>query len=253
VYGKASSVLGKYLAECLMSIRQESSSAFVFVLEDLTASYGKPPRVGGWKPGVTGLHDLHTALAQAAGIHGSDSLLAYDASFSQDLTSYARGSIAQFRGNTGSSEAGEILDNWSNLTRTYLSPEFDLPELHRPVHGDYNTGNVFFSIRDLSEFRVVDWEWAGVGLPHMDLASYLRNAPPEVTTWAIADFARRTPEVSLRTHERLLDRCALERAIWDASLLAAQLSLDPHRSQRLEQGITRALSAALAAWVSLSG
>ena len=159
--------------------------------------------------------------------------------------SYAEEAISRFHGTTNSSVASEVLNDWRRLRDCYMSPEFDVPQIHRPIHGDYNTGNLFMSNIDRGQLKAVDWEWTGFGLPHIDLASYLRSAPPEVTRWAIDDFARREPDLALRAHDRLLSRCALERGIWDASLLANQLESDVDRYQRLEEGITRSLSSAM--------
>ncbi|MEX2624543.1 MAG: phosphotransferase [Acidimicrobiia bacterium] len=253
IYGTAAPVLRQYLADCLFVIRRSGARSFVYVLEDLTVKYGKPPRTGGWQPGVLRMHDLHAALGEAAATHGSESLLNYDGSFGQELMDYAQNAIARFRDTANSSVAREVVDDWSRLSGCYLSAEFDTPQLYRPIHGDYNTGNLFYSRGESGQLKVVDWEWAGIGLPHLDLASYLRDAPPEVTKWAIEDLARREPDLSVRTHERLLLRCSLERAVWDASLLANQLRLDFNRFQRLGQGVTRSLSSAMVALNALAG
>ncbi|MFV1992129.1 MAG: phosphotransferase, partial [Acidimicrobiales bacterium] len=253
IYNAAAPALRNYLADCMLAVRLASPETFLYVLEDLSVNYVKPPRVAGWRPGVLRMHDLHSALSVAAAKYGREDLLIYDKSFDRKLLSYAEETISRIHSSTRSLVAREVLDDWTRLSNCYMSHEFDIPQIHRPIHGDYNTGNLFVSKKDRAQLKVVDWEWTGFGLPHIDLASYLRRAPSDVTRWAIDDLARREPDLTLRAHERVLLRCALQRGIWDASLLASQLGSDVDRFQRLDEGVDRSLSSAMHALNRLAG
>lgn len=250
-YQRAGAQLDAFLPDCLLAT--SLGDTFVYVLEDLTREYGKPPRAGGWETGFRLLHPLHEAMAEAVEAHGSEPLLIYDRAFGERLMGYAEEGIEAFRHDTHSAPADELLTVWKTLRAAYLSPEFDLPELHRPVHGDYNTGNLFVARTGRGALKVVDWEWAGIGLPHMDLASYLRQAPDDVVRWALEVFSAQNPGLTALEHERALWRCVLERSVWDASLLASQSKAEPERAGRLGPGIDRALQTAIAALARLTG
>ncbi|MGB7859308.1 MAG: phosphotransferase [Acidimicrobiia bacterium] len=248
VYGTAAPVLKRHLPVCMLSSRHDGMESFAYVLEDLTRTYRKPPTRTGWSSGIRQMYDIHDGLSHAVETHGDRELLNYGPGFALGLLDFARVAIGRFQEIADDSVSQKVLDEWAGLSDAYVSTEFDLPELLRPIHGDYNTGNVFVASDVDAPIKVVDWEWTGIGFPHMDLAAHLRAAPSNVIQAALADLSNRYPDISIRTHERIFTRCELERGLWDAGLLAAQLVSDSSQIARLEPGVSRSLSKVLHAF-----
>ena len=244
VYNEAGPSMAAFLPHAYLAARVESGQGYLFVLDDLTEQYAHDMSPQGWRNGINGLFRMHSALASAVDAYGSEQLLRFDADFSSALIPYAENAIAAYDAVTGGSSSAQVLQAWPRLQETYLDDEFDLPNGGIPIHGDYNTSNVFIHRRD-NQVKAVDWEWAGLGSPHADLASYLKNPPIEVITWALDQIAERDESRTRYEHERMFLRSTLERAIWDASLQAMQFTSDRNRFGYLGPRVNRALQRSL--------
>jgi aminoglycoside phosphotransferase (APT) family kinase protein len=118
--------------------------------------------------------------------------------------------------------------------------EFYQHGLHGPIHGDYNRSNVHLHARDAAETKVVDWEWAGIGVPHADLAALLKLVDPEHERAVLDVFMSGNPVLDAETHWRTFRWCQLERRLMDAGFLARQQMASPRRVRWLEAYIDRA-------------
>jgi thiamine kinase-like enzyme len=215
------------------------------MLEDLSIEYFKPPRVVGWLAGLRGVAGIHTELGHAADRHGTSDLLRYDSRFREGLMEFGHRAISRFHLSTGERAASHLIDQWADLQRAYLSPRFEVTEPIRPIHGDLNTGNVFVSREPGRSLKAVDWEWAGIGLPHVDYASFVKRAPTAVFDSAVQELVTSYPDLPKVEHETLLRHGLLERCVWDAALLAEQAQIDG-RFERLTPGVRRSLEEAAA-------
>lgn len=242
VYNQAKPGMATFLPHAYLAARVESSRGYLFVLDDLTEQYVHDVSPQGWRNGINGLLRMHSALASAVEAYGSEQLLRFDANFSSALISYTENAIGAYDAVTGGSSSAQVLQAWPRLRETYLDVQFDLPNGGVPIHGDYNTGNVFSNRQDHTKIKAVDWEWAGIGSPHADLASYLKIAPTEVVPWALDRIAQHDTSRTRPDHARMFLRSTLERAIWDAALLAMQFTADRDRFGYLGPSIDRALS-----------
>ena len=96
------------------------------------------------------------------------------------------------------------------------------------IHGDYNPSNVLYHVQRPEQIKLLDWEWAGVGVPHADLVSLMKGARPDVEERALRIFADHDRGLGLAEHRRLYDWCKLERGLLDGAFMAAQfLRLPP--------------------------
>jgi thiamine kinase-like enzyme len=127
------------------------------------------------------------------------------------------------------------------------SLEFETMPTGAPIHGDFNTSNVHISKNGLNNIKLVDWEWAGLGLPLMDLASLLKRTKPEVEKQGLAIYSKHDFSLSPSTLKRFYYWCKLERGILDASFIAVQLldsqttttfSLEKFVEESLQQVLT---------------
>ncbi len=175
VYGRATPVMGAFIPDVYLAHEEEPGRHYVYVLEDLTGGYGKK-RGGplGWRDGINGLFRVQEALALAVDEYGAGHLLVYDDAYSEALVSYAKRALAAYDGGSDGSVRERLLQTWPLLEETYLGDRFDLLDGGMPIHGDFDTRNVFIHRKDRHQVKVVDWEWAGFGWPHGDLASYLK-------------------------------------------------------------------------------
>jgi thiamine kinase-like enzyme len=82
--------------------------------------------------------------------------------------------------------------------------------------------------------KVVDWEWAGIGVPHADLASLLKCVSPDDERMALETFSRGSGQLSAEEHLRLFRWCQLERRLLDAGFIARQQTMSTRQLPRLD-------------------
>lgn len=104
-----------------------------------------------------------------------------------------------------------------------------------PVHGDLNPTNVWTDPYG-DDVRVVDWEWAGIGLPHLDLVCALKRAPADLEGAAVLRFHALQGERSLYDDVVAYRWCRLQRYLLDAGFFARQLAGASASSGRLDLG-----------------
>lgn len=104
-----------------------------------------------------------------------------------------------------------------------------------PVHGDLNPTNVWADPYG-DDVRVVDWEWAGIGLPHLDLVSALKRAPADLEGAAVLRFHALQGESTLADDVVAYRWCRLQRYLLDAGFFARQLAGASVSSGRLDLG-----------------
>jgi hypothetical protein len=73
------------------------------------------------------------------------------------------------------------------------------------------------------EFKILDLEWAGWGLPHQDLVSALKGAPVEIEGRCLAEFSRRRGDGRLARDSNIYRYCAMQRALLDAGFIGMQM------------------------------
>jgi thiamine kinase-like enzyme len=77
---------------------------------------------------------------------------------------------------------------------------------------------------------MVDWEWAGVGLPHADIAALVKSVRQEDHLALLQAFVEEDRRVDAERHWRLFHWGQLERRLLDAAFLA---KLEMESSERL--------------------
>src|SRR5690606_8073384 len=138
-------------------------------------------------------------------------------------------------------------ERWHYVASVHGRDEFYDDELRAPIHGDFAVHNVFVHRRDVSRLKVLDWEWAGIGLPHADLAALIKYVRQEDRPALLQAFMGQHPDLDPERHRRLLAWCQLERWLFNAAFLARQQLLSERRVPRLTNKISTSAGAALAA------
>lgn len=186
------------------------------------------------------LVEFQAALKEACGQNPHPYLITYDRRYSEALLDYVAKNLETYRTGRHDRAIDELCRNWRHVVAVHQRDEFYQHRLHAPIHGDYNRSNVHLHARDPAQAKVVDWEWAGIGVPHADLAALLKRVDPDDEHAALAAFVHAHPELDAASHQRLLRWCQLERRLLDAGFLARQQMASTRRVRWLEGYIRRA-------------
>jgi len=100
--------------------------------------------------------------------------------------------------------------------------------------------------------KLIDWEWAGFGVRHSDLASLLKYVSPELEFKALAIYQQRCGQRNLVEENLIYQWCKLQRGIFDAAFFAKEKieSIRPPK-MKLDGHIERALERSLRAFTVL--
>lgn len=223
VYRHPGCALAAYLPEVYFCSEVIPGRHYQYLLEDVTQQYR---RVQYDRSDilmiVSQLPALHQAIGEWSATAGRDHLLRFDRHFSMGLLAYAIESLERYAKETADREVSDVCRFWPEISELYQRREYQELSIPRPIHGDFNTANIFVHVRDSKRIKVMDWEWAGLGVVHADLASLLKSVEPAIQQQALRAFSRLEPYLSASDHQRLYRWCQLERGLLDAAFLAKQ-------------------------------
>jgi hypothetical protein len=175
------------------------------------------------------LSKFHQTMSEWQSNLGNNGLLHYGHTFSLDLQEYAIREFEQYSHQVPNSIAVEVCQRWSEITEVHGRREFHELMDTTPIHGDFNHSNVYIHRSDSKRIKLVDWEWAGHGLPHADLASLLKGELAAVEAQALLVYASQCHQLNYDQHKRLYLWCQMERGLLDASFLAAHQMTSKHK------------------------
>lgn len=193
---------------------------YQYFLEDLNATYRWGFNNDDMLWAVDRLLDVSDAIAGWIEANPDAEIIRYDGDFPESFVAYAKDALSRFADHTGEPHARELIENWDSVAELYLE---ETPEhADDAMHGDYRRDNLFHHRTDPTRLKVVDWEFAGLGWLHNDLASLLKLAPSDTSRQALERVVRERPQRTYEEHRRLYERCRLERGLLDAALVANQ-------------------------------
>jgi hypothetical protein len=222
VYHEANGPFDSYLPRVYLCEEVTKGRHYRYVLEDLARDRQACESHEAILAQAGLLPALHLAMERWwTGVSGAE-WLDYGHEYSLALQEYVGAHMSSYAERSGDPVAVDFCERFSRIAAIHARREFHEICPRRPIHGDYNPWNLL--IRDGGEEppKVVDWEWAGLGVPHMDLASLLKPLPHELARQAVALFASHAEPLHLREHQRLYSWCKLERGMLDAAFLAVQ-------------------------------
>lgn len=193
---------------------------FVFAFVDVGRTHSARSGADHILQAISSLSPMQGAL-RTAGVPAEDLLDLQPENHAETLARYVHEHLA------AASEPGaaELARSADDLVGRCFTPSWARVAVG-PVHGDPNRSNVLFS-RRAEGLLFIDWEWAGRGLPHADLACLTKVVPPEIEGEAVACFADSDPRFTLEEHRELHERAKLHRSLLDASFMAAQRAAKP--------------------------
>ncbi len=246
VYQAQSLQLRRFIPEVYLSREIEPGCHFQYIMEDLRGAL-EPIRFDR-QDLITAIHallQLQEALKQTWANNRNPYLIVYDRRYSERLLDYVRHNLEAFCTSRDVPAVAELCRSWQRIVDVHQRGEFYQHGLATPIHGDYNRSNVHVHPRDRTKVKVVDWEWAGIGLPHADLAAVLKRAHPADERAALDVFAGARGDLDAESHQRLFRWCRLERRLLDAGFIARQQLRSPRQLPWLETFISGAATDAL--------
>ncbi|MGH6903822.1 MAG: aminoglycoside phosphotransferase family protein [Geminicoccaceae bacterium] len=252
VYRRQQPFLAPFLPQLFWFREIEPGRHFQYLLEDLSGTHAE------LRPGTLhhvkarGLVQIHQALRKTFADGHPDALIRYDRRYSERLLEYAESTLAAYVALTADGTVKTLLDRWHDVTSVHRRDEFHDDDLRTPIHGDFVMRNLLAHRHDASRLKVLDWEWAGIGLPHADLAALAMSLPREDRPALVQAFVEEDRRLDPEQHRRLFHWGQLQRCLLDAARLAAKQLASRRHVRWLRPATRRSTAAVLAAVECLS-
>lgn len=219
IYSNANGELIKYLPTIYRCCEIQTGSHYMYLMQDLNTNY-RPARD---KKDILCISAELTILYSIFGDYNfdEDSLILYNRGLSTRLQAYIIDNLERYASATNSKTASAVCRNWQKIAGL-CEDKYDYFRLSSIIHGDSNLANILVHRKYGDRIKFIDWEWAGVGLPHQDLASLLKRAKPNVEEAALEIFSKNNRSISIGEHNRLYEICQLERGLIDSAFFANQ-------------------------------
>ena len=249
-YRSADQRMNEFLPDVYASGEVVPGTHYWYLLEDLSPEYTTTDDVNKILVLSEKLPNIHAAIGDCMDATLREQVLQFDRQFSLRLLPYATDNLKRLAREKEVAGLRERLATWEQLSDTYgtMLEEIFSANALGPIHGDLNVTNVMFHRDDGSRFKLIDWEWVGLGLPHSELASLLKAVPPELEAKALSTYRLASGLENDPNFERIYLWCKLQRGIFDAGFFARQMTGDQHdTAPNLEPHLSRALDRAYTA------
>ena len=228
IYSNANGEIIKYLPTIYRCCEIQTGSHYMYLMQDLNANF-RP--AGGKRDTLC----ITAELSKLYDIFGDyrfdeDSLILYNRELSTRLQAYIIDNLERYASATDNKTVSAVCTNWHNISSIY-EEKYNHSGLSSIIHGDSNLANILVHRKYGDRIKFIDWEWAGVGLPHQDLASLLKRAKPNVEEDALEIFSKNNRSISIGEHKRMYEICQLERGLIDSAFFANQNANSPGRTK----------------------
>jgi aminoglycoside phosphotransferase (APT) family kinase protein len=253
IYKNARGPLAQYLPTIYMCQEVVPGKHYQYLLEDVGQAYQKVSGQENLLKAAKALVAIHKAMADCLCDVDQAIFFRYNSDFSTQLQEYVVANLQRYANITTSNAASEVLALWPHISKRHrCHPAYSLQTVSL-IHGDFNPANILVHQRRPDRIKLIDWEWAGFGMPHADMASLLKRAPPEVEQQALLLFSDQNRRLSPSQHKTLYEWCQLERGLIDASFMIAQgmMQSSAEKSSRFYRYTERSLERVLRAYNEL--
>jgi len=248
IYHVANKKLQVYLPQIYLSRKIAGGIHYQYIMEDLNKEYEIYQNPKQILLVCENLSQLHFDLTSSLDKEDKTALLQYDRSFSEQIIKYIFQNLSRWQEYQPNSRVEEVISLRNQLTTVYAATmdEIYRHEIIGPIHGDLNTSNILFHRANQQKFKIIDWEWAGIGVPHADLASLLKMASPKVEANGLLLYNKSNRQRSIEKDRQIYEWCKLQRGLFDAAFFAKQIldSKDPPKNLdggNIERAVQRAL------------
>jgi hypothetical protein len=198
VYSNAGGPLGQYLPAVYLCSEIVPGRHYQYLLEDLGQAYRKITSLEAILSAVAELPSIHRALCEWSRSVDENRLLRYGLEFSVAFQEYALETLERYAQKTANEAVSEVCQLWPRISEVYLCEEFQEIGTACSIHGDFNPANVLVHNRYPHRIKLLDWEWAGLGMPHADLASLIGGRKREIEHQALSFFLRQDTNLLCR-------------------------------------------------------
>lgn len=222
LYSKSRGNVAKYLPRVFHLREVVAGLHYQYLLEDLVKNYRVVDHSNDLLIAAKELPAIQRAIREWFKVVRQDDLLFFDSKFHSALIVYIDTNLQKYLKQTKNVLPTELVKCWSEIVKFYESLKiYDTRQLS-PIHGDFNLTNFLINKECDSKLKVIDWEWAGVGIPAADLASLLKVANIDVEEQALKLYCQNYSKQSIKENAYLYHSCKLERGLFDASFFAKQ-------------------------------
>ena len=221
VYSSPVLMIKEYLPEVYICDEVVTGKQYFYLIEDLSPNYRPANKRSDVLNAANVLSEIYKRSGDILLKIDSALLPRYDDDFSSQLERYALTNLERYLSLYSSNHVEQVCGFWDKITAFYKRKK-DFKHLSSFVHGDPNVSNILVYRQDENKLKFIDWEWAGIGLPHQDLASLLKRSTSSIELEALKIFSDSNNLLSFREHKELYEICQIERGIIDASFLAVQ-------------------------------
>ena len=254
IHAGGSKKITPYLPETYWCQEVQTGKHYQYLLEDVSPNYVYDSRDNTILSICNQLPSIQEKLSNSMDSHLESVFLNFDQDFSARLFLYAVDNLKKLHKVRKVENLREFLDGSDRISSTYFSlmKEVYIAEGIGPIHGDLNPSNVFRHRSANAKFKLIDWEWAGIGLRHSDLASLLKTATPEIEKLGLIAYDKAARARNLTGSRRTYLWCKFQRGLFDAAFFAKQALNESVRTRiNLEYKIDRALNRTLASHKAL--
>lgn len=253
VYSSKHPGLTQYLPKVYLAEEVIPNKQYLYLLEDLRPDFHNVRSEDALAETIRLLPGVYEALQDWIAVEQPNYLLPYGKQFAQELSKYSHANLQDYGQNHQSEHLPKILDLWDKIVALYNHDVFFSMHPAGPIHGDPNYTNIYLNQRNPQLIKLVDWEWAGIGLPHADLASLLKGANEDMEKKIISNYSSHAARLDPHDNYCLYLWSVLERSLLDASFLAAQINKSIGESRlQIPRAIERALYRTLTAYQALN-
>jgi hypothetical protein len=252
VYNDLQEELATYLPE-IYFCSEVDHRHYQCLMEDLGDEYQRAAGPAAILTVAAEFPNIRKALNQCAPADPDHNLSQYDGGFSTALLEYVYTNLERHVRSTKDKPTLEVIRTWTGIVKTHGN--LGIQDMQRNlIHGDFGSSNILVHKQFPCKIKLIDWEWAGIGVPHSDLASLLKPTSAEIEECGLRIFSRQDNGLSFDENNRLYQWCKLERGLLDAAFLAAHY-LKSSTTTRLDLPafITQSSKRALAAYRALAG
>jgi hypothetical protein len=248
IFRSGSSQLLRYLPAVYLCDELTPRKHYRYIFEDLDSDYREPTSKDDLYLLTRQLPKIHLAFREWLESGGEDELIRYEGAFLESLHEFILGTIDTYVQTRGSEAVKKIQSSWKRITQLLNRKNFFEFIPMRPVHGDFNMANIRIHKENMDDIKLINWDWAGIGIPHADLAALLKSAPKHVEEEALDMFIRHIKGWTSEDQIMLYWSCKLERSLFDAAILIAEEVDEPGRGgidnrKRIEHALECALDA----------
>lgn len=181
---------------------------------------------------VAALPAFHDAMTRWTKQTNVAHLIHYDQYFLLALLDHAQTVFDAYARQTSSSVVHEVCRMWPKIA-AHFSQECMASDRNSAIHGDANCANILVHKKHPDKLKMIDWEWAGIGMAFADVVSLYSRGNDEKNARVLSVYCANAGHTLPIDHAtRVFNYCRFERGLLDAVYVASQHMGAPEQAQQ---------------------